>query len=437
MRSVLVRKREKEQTRLLFGSFIEHIENCIDGGIVDPGNPLSDEKGIRLDVLEKCKELGPSVVRFPGGTVMGIYHWQDYVGPVEGRKKVRNIVWGGKLCREFGTAEYIDYCHKIGAEPMICVNMATGTAEEAANWVEYCNGTEDSHYANLRRSHGYEEPFQVKYWCIGNESYAKPDLGQQDDVKRYIRDAWEFVKYMKMTDPSIELVFVGNGDDPEWNREVLKEFAPVCDYLSVHFYAGGETAFDQLKAFETGKLVLLEKLLDEYNERDAKIDRWYRIPGRSHPIRLALDEWNIWNSKASAKSKYGLDQVYDWEDALWTAEFLIMLIEHKDHIGIANLAQMVNVIAPILADQKGSYRQPTFYPFSYFGRYCGEDACFFVNRGEENSLETGKKKGKLILLTDNTGADKDPSLSDCVKVTESLFEGESLTVPKNSIGIVI
>lgn len=147
----------------LFGNFIEHIENCILGGIFDAENSRSNEQGIRLDVLEKCKELAPPILRFPGGTVIGIYHWQDHVGPLCERKKMRNLIWGGRLCHEFGTAEFVQYCRQIGAEPMLCVNMPTGSAEEAAHWVEYCNGTEDTYYANLRRSHGFEEPFNVKY----------------------------------------------------------------------------------------------------------------------------------------------------------------------------------------------------------------------------------------------------------------------------------
>ena len=221
-----------EIDRKIFGNFIEHIEHCILYGICDPQNPLSNEDGIRVDVLEKCRELNPPILRFPGGTVIGIYHWKDHIGPIEQRKKGRNLIWGERLCHEFGTAEYIKFCREIGAEPMLCVNMPTGSAEEAANWVEYCNGTEDTYYANLRRSHGYEEPFNVKYWCIGNESSAEPDLGWQHDVNIYIREAWEFTKYMKLTDPTIKLVFVSGNE--EWNRAVLDSLFPVCDYFSVH-----------------------------------------------------------------------------------------------------------------------------------------------------------------------------------------------------------
>ncbi len=384
---------------LLFGSFIEHIENCIDGGIV--GNEIgriSGRRQIREDVRDVCKELSPSILRFPGGTVMGIYHWEDYVGPMEQRKKIKNIVWGGMMTREFGTTEFVRYARRIGAEPMICVNMPTGTPEEAAHWVEYCNGTEDTYYANLRRAHGYDEPFRVKYWCIGNESFAESDLGLQSDPAVYIREAWEYAKYMKMTDPEIELVFVGNGQDEAWNRAVLDSLSVVCDYLSIHFYAGGEDPVSQSRAFESGDLARAEALLDEYNARDTKIDRWYRIPGRSHKIQLALDEWNIWNPAETPESHYGLAQKYSFADALWTADFLMMMIRHADHIGIANLAQMVNVIAPIMAEEQGVWKQTTFYPFAMFGKYCGDTLA-------ESELEIGhiRERADSMMSISDTG----------------------------------
>lgn len=383
----------------IFGSFIEHIENCIEGGIVSVGNPLSNEFGIRTDVLAVCKELAPTVLRFPGGTVMGIYHWMDYVGPIQTRKKVKNIVWGGRMTREFGTAEFVEYCRRIGSEPMICVNMPTGTPEEAAAWVEYCNGTDDTHYANLRRAHGYEAPFNVKYWCIGNESFAEPDLGLQHDVETYIKEAWEYSKYMKMTDPDIELVFVGNGEDSTWNQEVLDSLSPICDYLSIHYYAGGDNPLGHLRAFERNQLALVEKIIAEENNKNKPLDRWYRIPPRKHAIQIALDEWNIWNPSENERSRYGLYQEYTWNDALWTAEFLLMMIRHSDVIGIANLAQMVNTIAPIMATEDGVWKQTTFYPFKYISQYCGE--CLIANEALEGQAHEG-----LSIVTTQTAKDR-------------------------------
>lgn len=238
----------------------------------------------------------------------------------------------------------------------------------------------------------------MKYWCIGNESHAEPDLGTQHEVKNYIQDAWEFTKYMKMTDPTIELVYVGH--DEAWNRAVLDAFAPVCDYLSIHFYAGGEECFHQTRAFETGTLTEVETMLAEYNGKNTELNRWYRIPGRSHPIRIALDEWNIWDPSSPEGGKYGLQQTYTWRDALWTADFLIRMIRHSASIGMANLAQIVNVIAPIMANASGSWKQPTFYPFAAFRKACGDTLTGTAEAEGVNTVLT-EKNGRQVLLAVN------------------------------------
>jgi len=361
---------------MIYGQFIEFIENCIDGGIYDKGSRLSDEKGIRQDVLEKVKQLNPPILRWPGGTYANVFHWMDSIGPLEQRKKRKNIIWGGVVDGSFGTAEFIEYCRAIGTEPMLCVNMASGTPEEAANWVEYCNGTEDTYFANLRRSHGYEEPFNVKYWCIGNESYAQPDLGKQHDVEVYIRDAWEFTKHMKLTDNNIKLIFVGDGNNSEWNGRVLDALNQVCDYLSLHFYAS-EGNKGEYGPFGDLNTILLKiggaiRLIDKYPDKVEDFDRWYRFPPRQGKIKLCIDEWNIWPVENSTDDdRYGLKCTYNWRDALWTACMLNLLINNAGHIEIANLAQMVNVLAPIRADENGSYLQTTFYPLAYYRKFMG------------------------------------------------------------------
>lgn len=441
----------------IFGNFIEHIEHCILGGVCDPGHPLSDEKGIRRDVLEKCRELAPPVLRFPGGTVIGIYHWEDHIGPVEERKKMRNLIWGDRLCHEFGTAEFVQYCREIGAEPMICVNMPTGSAEEAAHWVEYCNGTEDTYYANLRRRDGFEEPFNVKYWCIGNESHAEPDLGWQHDVQTYIREAWEFTKYMKLTDPTIKLVFVGH--DEKWNRAVLDSLYPVCDYFSLHYYIR-EPDYSGIARFEKGNLAKVETLLQEYNQKEILFNKWYRFPARTEPIRIALDEWNIWDHIPTKDSPHGLAQRYDWACALWVARFLNMMIRHAGTIGIANMAQMVNVIAPIVADKNGSFCQTIFYPMRNYRKACGgrlagieydcpdldmcatlndEDQCivFAVNTSsEEADVEFEEKVQALSVLCCDSPDKINDAEHNFVREGESTPDNCAVTLPAYSISVI-
>ncbi|MBR6524952.1 MAG: hypothetical protein IKT57_03170 [Clostridia bacterium] len=348
---------------MIYGQFIEQLGDCVHGGIYDEHSVFSDEKHIRLDVLEKVKRLAPPVIRFPGGTVMCIYHWQDAVGPVEERKHKKNLIWGGVLRPEFGTAEFVEYCRRVGAEPMLCVNMASGTPEEAGAWVEYCNGTEDTYYANLRRQHGYEEPFCVKYWCIGNECYAEPDIGVQHDVHTYIRDAKEFIKFMKLEDKSIKTVIVGCDDTPGWNKPVLDALQDFADYFSYHFYAA-ENDRGLYGPFYGEKLFLdriheLGELLDSYPEEPVNYSKWYRFPPRQDKIRLLVDEWNIWEYRDD--EIYGLHMTYNWRDAVWAASMLNHFIGDI-HIAGCNMAQLCNIIAPIMADDQGSYEQTIFLP---------------------------------------------------------------------------
>lgn len=352
----------------IYGQFIEHILTCIDGGIYDPGSSFADGDGIRLDVLEKLKALAPPVLRFPGGTVTCQYHWEDAIGPKEKRIRRKNLIWGGELDPGFGTAEFVTLCRRLGAEPMICINMASGTPEEAGNWVEYCNGTGHTYYADLRRSHGFEEPFGVKYWCIGNENYAEPDIGIHNDVQLYVRDAMEFIKFMKLTDKSIKTIIVGC-DDEHWNKTVLDALHPVTDYFSYHHYSSeGEKGLYGPFAGERDLKAAIDKLsalIDTYPEEVTDFNPWYRFPPRSGKIRISIDEWNIW--EITPDETYGLLMRYNWRDALWTASILNLFVSRPE-IGMANLAQSVNVMAPIITEADGSWLQTIAYPLELYRR---------------------------------------------------------------------
>ena len=350
---------------LIHGHFIEFIENCMNGGVYDPGSPAADARGVRQDVLALAKGLAPAILRWPGGTFANTYHWMDGVGPAEKRRRRKNLIWGGVEDNRFGTAEFIRYCRELGAEPMLCVNMASGTAQEAAEWVEYCNGEPGTYFADMRVADGYPEPFRVRYWCIGNESSAVPDLGAQHVPERYVSDAWEFTKHMKLMDPDLKMVYVGDLRKPEWNRKILESLGPVCDYFSVHHYSGdgdrGEYgSFASLWEFRR-ELDAFLPTLREFSDRAEPFDRWYRFPPRAERIRLALDEWNIWNSAPRGEdNRFGVKTVYSWKDALWTACMMNTFADYADEIGIANLAQMVNVLAPIMTDGDRAWTQTTY-----------------------------------------------------------------------------
>lgn len=400
--------KQQEVNPMIFGQFIEFIENCIHGGIYDKGNPLADEEGIRQDVLAYCKSLNTPVLRYPGGTYINIFHWEDSIGPKERRKKTKNKIWGGIIDGGFGTAEFIEYCRAIGAEPMLCINMVSGTPEEAANWVEYCNGTEDTYYANLRREHGYEEPFNVKYWCIGNESMAVPDLGYHHDCSLYIRDAWEFTKFMKLTDETIKLIFVGDLLHEEWNKQVLDSLSPVCDYLSLHFYAsengkGAYEPFEAIKGFEKA-IQQTQELLKTYPDQVTDFSPWYRFKPRQAGIKICLDEWNIWTpSQGTTEDPYSLKVTFNWRDALWVGWMIGTFIQNAEIIEIANMAQMVNVIAPIRANEEGSYAQTIYYPLKIYREMMGENrvAVDLSNQPKIVIPEVGEIDALQVVATKN------------------------------------
>ncbi len=359
---------------LIYGQFIEYLGRCIDGGIYEEGSPLSGKDGFRKDVLQKVKDLKTPLLRFPGGTVIKIYHWQDGVGEKGKRPKRKNLIWGGINDNHFGTAEFIDYCRQIGAEPFLVVNMATGNPEEASNWVEYCNGTEDTFYANLRRSHGYEKPFNVKYWGIGNEESAAPDAGKDQNIDKYIEDSWQFIKLMKLQDPTLKITLDGNPSDLNWGRKLMTEMNPVCDFLSVHFYAmpPDTTYSGLLQSIENfnQNFDSLREVLKNVPEKALNFSPWYRFPPRQQAVKLAVDEWGIWDANSGkGRGTYQLEYTYNWSHALATAKFLNIFHRNSDIIGLATWAQTVNVLAPIMTGKEGSFCQTVYTPLQTFRKY--------------------------------------------------------------------
>lgn len=357
-----------EISPFVYGQFIEYMGRCIDGGIFEEGSPLSDSRGFRKDVLEKVKELAPTMLRYPGGTVVKTFHWEDGVGPKEARKARKNLIWGGVNDYHFGTCEFIEYCREIGAEPCLVVNLSTGSPDEAANWVEYCNGTENTYYANLRRSHGYPEPFDVKYWALGNEEGAEPDAGRHQNPEKYVEDVWHFIKLMKLTDPTIKLIANGEGGNIGWNKTVLDGLCGAVDYISFHNYVNTEkgkpySLFRRIKSADKGLAALGGFIRENYPDEVRDWQTWYRFPHREGRIRIAFDEWGIWED---GEPPYGTTNTYEWRHGLATAYFLNAIHRNAHHVGIANWAQMVNILAPIMTSPTASVRQTTFYPLKEF-----------------------------------------------------------------------
>ena len=344
--------------RRIYGGFAEHLGRCIYGGIYEEGSPLSDEHGFRRDVMEAVRALRLPILRWPGGNFVSGYHWTDGIGPREKRPRKVDLAWFSEESNRFGTDEFIEYCRTIDTEPYICVNMGTGTLDEAQAWVEYCNGTGNTYWANLRRQNGHEEPYNVKYWGLGNEMYGPWQIGRLN-AHDYVKKAIEFAKVMKWTDPAIELVSCGEIGWTEWERIVLEGLATYVNYHSVHIYTGSDDYYSNVFAPHQTERAL--------RNCQALIDNVRFTQNIAHPIYVAYDEWNVWFR--AREHETGLEERYTLADALAIATYLNSFVRHCNTVKIANLAQLVNVIAPIFTNKEGLFLQTIYHPLRLFSAY--------------------------------------------------------------------
>jgi alpha-N-arabinofuranosidase len=367
--------------RNIYGGFVEQLGRCVYGGIYEEGSPLSDEHHFRKDVMAAVQALQTPMLRWPGGNFVSGYRWTDGIGPVEQRPRKIELAWHSTESNRFGTDEFMEYCRVMGVEPYICVNMGTGTMDEARAWVEYCNGTGDTYWANLRRQNGHEEPYNVKYWGLGNEMYGPWQIGALS-AEDYVKNAREFAKVMKWTDSTIKLVGCGELGWTNWDRVVLEGLAPFIDYFSLHIYTGSDDYYSN---------VLAPALADfAIRSCQAQIERVRFTQKIQHPIAIAYDEWNVWYRQRSAESM--LEEQYNLADALAVSSYLNSFIRHCDTVKIANLAQLVNVIAPIFTNKDGLYLQTIYHPLRLFAEHMQEIALDVHVESETIALDPAREK---------------------------------------------
>ncbi|KAJ4288914.1 hypothetical protein N0V90_011255 [Kalmusia sp. IMI 367209] len=348
----------------IYGGFTEHMGRCIYGGIYDPGNALSDSNGFRTDVIEAMKDLNVPVVRYPGGNFVATYHWLDGVGPKENRPKRPELAWLGLEPNEFGTDEFMKWCEVVGTEPYLCLNFGTGTLDEALGWLEYCNSTQDTYYANLRRKNGREEPYNVKYWALGNECWGPWQVAQLTK-EDYAKKAYQWAKALKLLDPSITLILCGETGYSSWDYYVLKE----CVTWSVHGLGGDRTKslidMHSIHVYTADKEHLPNATAPRGAERAiqmasalidlARIENG--VPESVPRPTICFDEWN------------GAEEKYTLSDALAVSVFLNAFIRQAKDMGMANIAQSVNVISPLMTTKEGILKQATWWPLLLFSKY--------------------------------------------------------------------
>jgi alpha-N-arabinofuranosidase len=375
--------------RNIFGGFLEHLGRAVYGGIYDPNSPLADAHSLRRDVLAALQRLRMPIIRYPGGNFVSGYRWMDGIGPADERPARLDLAWNAVDSNRFGTNEFIHFCRELDAEPYLMVNCGDGDMREARDWVEYCNGTENTTLVQLRRRHGFHVPHKVKYWGIGNEVDGRWQIGYKTP-EEYTRAFTEFGKVMKWVDPEIKLIASGTctweADFVERAQLLLEQAGDLLDYISIHWYLGNQE--NDFAAY-MAQSELLEERLSAYEGLIHALCLARRI---ERPIAIAVDEWNVWYRTGIAEK---LEEVYNLEDALVNAMQLNAFIRHARTVRMANLAQIVNVIAPILTRPDGLVLQTIFYPFELYSSLCGDVALDVFWTGE--TFDGGVYKGVRVL----------------------------------------
>lgn len=361
--------------RRLLGAFIEHLGRAIYGGIFDPNSKLSDPNGFRKDVTEEVRRLGVPIIRYPGGNFVSGYNWLHGVGPKQDRPRVLDRAWNTLDSNQFGTNEFIAWCRMVGAEPLLAANLGPGTPETAAALVEYCNLERGTTWSDLRRRQGIEAPHRVKVWCLGNEMDGPWQIGHMP-ADEYGRKAADAARQMRVVDPSVQLIACGSSGPfmptyLEWDRQVLEGCYNEVDGISLHRYFSNT----QETGGDTRKFLALNLTMDRQIEDVIAVCDFVRTRKRSNKkLWLSFDEWNVWYRERNGDGRRQegprlLEEVYNLEDALLVGGILNTLLRHADRVAIACLAQLVNVIAPLVTNENGVLKQTIYHPYAWALQY--------------------------------------------------------------------
>ena len=356
----------------VFGSFLEHLGRAVYEGIYEPNSAVADEAGLRKDVIEAVKEMGVSIVRYPGGNFVSNYNWRDGIGPKEKRPRRLELHWQSIETNQFGTDDFMGWCKKTNLEPMLAVNLGSGTMKDAQELVEYCNHRYGTALSDERIQNGYKDPHNVKYWCLGNEVDGEWQAGHMSAIE-YAKKAYEAAKLMKWTDENVKVVACGSSSCdiktyPEWDRVVLEYGYDQFDYIALHEYDWPKgNDLDYFASYhKMDKYIKVIKSTIEYVKAVRRTDK---------EVYISFDEWNVGDQTVPKKGDFQeaphlFEQHYTLKDALVMGGMLNTLMNNADTVKIACLAQLVNVVAPIITDsEKGMLKQTIFTPFALASKY--------------------------------------------------------------------
>jgi alpha-N-arabinofuranosidase len=383
MKAKIIANRHYEIAKIdprLYGAFLEHLGRAIYTGIYEPQHPTADENGFRKDVSSLVRELNIPCVRYPGGNFVSAYNWEDGIGPVAERPTRLDLAWHSSESNQVGIHEFAQWCKTVDTQMMLAVNLGSRGLDEARNFLEYVNGPTGSYWGDLRRKNGHAEPFDVKLWCLGNEMDGPWQIGQKT-ADEYGRVAFETAKAMRSFDKSLELVVCGSSHPdmktyPEWERRVLEHTYESIDYISLHMYSNN-------RAKNTANYLATNQKLDNYISTVQSTINLVKANKRSkHDVAISFDEWNVWyhsreQDRDILEGKHGwphaprlLEDIYIFEDVLQVACIINTFIRRSDIVKIACIAQLVNVIAPIMTEPNGpAWKQSTYYPFYFASLY--------------------------------------------------------------------
>jgi len=389
----------KTHDRMVFGGFLEHFDNQIYGGVFEPGSPMADEQGFRTDVLEALRELRTPVIRWPGGCFVDAYHWRKGVG--ETREPSGDFRWGVVEPNTFGTHEFVELCRRIGAQPYICFN-GLASPQENLDWVDYCNATQGE-FAELRKGNGHPEPFNVRFWSVGNERYDKAYIHRVRDTARAMKERY----------PHVLITCSGSqGNDgtqmPGVHEYLMKQAGESLDYVSVHNYWLGRGAelpeYDYLTAISRSEMPEAYMAIVADSLRSHGMDR----------LRIAFDEWNLraWQHPGFPRdsvSDYDDPEVrelvelrrrqndaaeqYTMADALFSASFLNACLRHSEHVVMANVAPLVNTRGPLFVHPNGIVKRPHCHTMWMY-------ANLLQQRVADTRITAGKLKGTSVPAVD-------------------------------------
>jgi alpha-L-arabinofuranosidase len=372
----------------LYGSFVEHMGRCVYTGIYEPEHPSADDAGFRTDVADLVRELGTPILRYPGGNFVSGYNWEDGIGPVADRPTRLDLAWRSIETNQVGLDEFAAWTAGLGIDMMLAVNLGTRGVDAARNLVEYANHPGGTYWSDLRRANGAPDPYGVKVWCLGNEMDGPWQIGHKTAVE-YGRIAREAAKAMRLVDPGIELVACGSSNHAmptfgTWEATVLAETYDVVDYVSMHAYY--EEFEDDRESF-LGCAVDADRFIDDLI---ATADHVRAVGRHKKRLHLSFDEWNVWyqgrfvgeENLDFEQAPRLLEDIYSLTDAVVVGTLLNSLLRHADRVTMACLAQLVNVIAPIMTEPGGPvWRQATYHPFALTSRYGRGTVLRLVTRG--------------------------------------------------------